>query len=71
MLSHDRSQIQLSLYQIWNKKQTQNAENLHHKNTVKQCVLEISFKLGNFASQLFQRSACGEIRSVEFAKTAS
>ena len=50
MLSHDRSQIQLLLYQIWNKKQKQNAENLRHKNTVKQCVLEISFKLGNFAS---------------------
>lgn len=50
MLSHDRSQIQLLLYQIWNKKQKQNAENLRHKNTVRQCVLEISFKLGNFAS---------------------
>lgn len=50
MLSHDRSQIQLLLYQIRNKKQKQNAENLRHKNTVKQCVLEISFKLGNFAS---------------------
>lgn len=50
MLSHDRSQIQLLLYQIWNKKQKQNAENLRHKNTVKKCVLEISFKLGNFAS---------------------
>lgn len=50
MLSHDRSQIQLLLYQIWNKKQKQNAENLRHKNTVKQCVLEISFKLGNFAT---------------------